>query len=212
MTSEGAVDAPVLPGVAGAVLAGGGSTRMGTSKAALPIAGEPLLRHVVRRLRAALARVVVIGPPELEALVPGVLVVADAQAGLGPLGGLETALRAVSEDHVFVVACDMPFVCPALVGAMGLVAHGDPAADAVVLRTAHGTEQLHAVYARSCLPVIERQRDAGDLALRHLLARLRVREVGAEEAAVYDPTGLSAFNANTPDEWARALRLAGTAR
>ena len=201
-------DAARLRGVTGIVLAGGASTRMRTSKAALLIAGEPLLRRVVRRVEVALAEVVVLGPPELAVLVPGVRVLPDARPGLGPLGGLETALRTVSEQHVFVVACDMPFVSRALVRAMGAMALGDRSADAVVLRTSRGTEQLHAVYARSCLPAIERQLDAGDLALRHLLDRLRVRELSEDDAAIYDPAGLSAFNANTPQEWERALRLA----
>ena len=45
----------------GAVLAGGCSVRMGRSKAALEIGGEPLLRRVVGRLQRALPEVLVIG-------------------------------------------------------------------------------------------------------------------------------------------------------
>lgn len=207
MSGETPADAA---GAVGIVLAGGGSTRMGTSKAVLPIGGEPLLRRVVRRLAVALPRVVVIGPESLAEVVPGVVVRQDARPGMGPLGGLETALRSVSENHIFVVACDMPFVSPALARMMVNLAQRDAALDGVVLRTARGMEYLHAVYARSCLPAIQRQLDAGDLALRHLLARLRVREVDADEAAVFDPQGLAAFNANTPEEWARAVQLAET--
>lgn len=198
----------ILHGMTGIVLAGGGSTRMGTSKAALPIAGEPLLAWVVRQLKAALAEALVIGPADLSELVPGTRVLPDARPGMGPLGGLETALRAARTDYIFAVACDMPFVQPALVRAMSELALREPAVDAVVLRTARGTEQLHAVYARSCLPALERQLAAGDLALRRLLDRLRVREFTVGEATRYDPAGLSAFNANTPEEWAWALQFA----
>lgn len=197
-----------LEGVTGVVLAGGGSTRMGTSKAALPIAGEPLLARVVRRLRAALAEAVVVGPAGLSELVPDAVVVPDARPGMGPLGGLETALRTVHTEYIFAVACDMPFVQPALVRAVSEMALDEPDVDAVVLRTERGTEQLHAVYAQSCLPAIERQLDAGHLALRHVLRQLRVREVSKDAAARYDPAGLSAFNANTPEEWAWALQFA----
>ena len=203
-----AVDDSGLRDVTGVVLAGGGSTRMGTSKAALQIYGEPLLARVVRRLRAALAAAVVIGPTEMSELVPDTLIVPDERPGMGPLGGLETALRTVHTEHIFAVACDMPFVQPALVRAMSEMALREPHMDAVVLRTERGTEQLHAVYARSCLPAIERQLDAGNLALRHVLQQLRVREVSKDEAAQYDPAGLSAFNANTPEGWARALQFA----
>ena len=53
------------------------------------------------------------------------------------------------------------------------------------------------------------QLNVGDGALHRLLARIRLREVSADEAARYDPVGLSAFNANTPAEWEQAMaRLA----
>lgn len=195
----------------GVVLAGGQSRRMGESKAALMIGGEPLLRRVVQRLLCALPAVIVVGPSALANLLVGVpvaRVVPDLQSGMGPLGGLETALTTAATPYIFAVACDMPFVAPDLVRALVALASESPGSDAVVLRTAHGVEQLHAVYARSCLPVISAQLTAHDLALHHLLARLRVREMPVEEAARYDPRGLSAFNANRPDEWTRALALA----
>ncbi|HEX6798742.1 MAG TPA: molybdenum cofactor guanylyltransferase [Ktedonobacterales bacterium] len=208
----------------GVVLAGGLSRRMGElgPKAALSIGGERLLARVVRRLRAgSLREVLVVGPPELGAQVPGVPVVADRRPGAhGPLAGLETALlwaSAATAEHpdtpyrrVFVVACDMPFVAPALVRAMVARAARTPEAeaDALVLRSATGTEQLHAVYSLVCLPVATALLDSGARSLRELLARLRTVEYPAAEAARDDPSGLSAFNANTPDDWQRALDLA----
>ena len=267
----------VIAGVTGVVLAGGRSSRMGADKAALLIGGEPLLRRVVRRLRLALAATLVVGPPELAALLqptapgqtmdqppaqtPGQVVarpsvapmagrtaeyiaetrvIPDAQPGLGPLGGLATALAAITTPYAFVIACDMPFAQPALIrlqarlalagGAVSDATTGDgptadapaqygvgalpqaPAYDLVALRTAQGLEPLHAVYARACLPIVQAQVAAGDLALRRLLARLRVRELTADEVARTDPRGLSTLNANTPDEWAQALALDGESR
>ena len=194
----------------GVILAGGGSRRMGSEKARLMIAGEPLLRRTIRRLRGALAEVVVVGPAALADLAEGALLLPDEQPGLGPLGGLATALHALVAERIFVVACDMPFVAPALVGAQVRLALARPAADAVVLRSTHGTEYLHAVYARSALPLIEAQLRADERSLRQLHSRLTVAALTSAEAARYDVTGRSAFNANTPEDWAHALELAGT--
>lgn len=191
----------------GVVLAGGRSTRMGRDKAALLLGGEPLVRRVVERLRRALAEVIVAGPPEVGALVPGVRVVPDLQAGQGPLAGIGAAMRAIQTPWAFVVACDMPFVEPALVRAMLALALTPPQVDALVPRSVRGTEQLHALYARTCLPALESQLAAGDLALHHMLDILRVREMPWSEAARYDPAGLSAFNMNTPEEWERAQAI-----
>ena len=253
----------MIADVTGVVLAGGHSSRMGADKAALLIGGEPLLRRVVRRLRLALAETLVVGPPELAALLqplaPGqttehvtehatnqqpeqtarpiaeTRVIPDAQPGLGPLGGLATALGAITTPYAFVIACDMPFVQPTLIRAQARLAlteypladpslvgaptqeAGDPPSgaisaptgyDVVALRTAQGVEPLHAIYARACLPIVEAQLAAGNLAMWRLLARLRVRELPADEVARADPHGLSTLNANTPDEWARMVALA----
>lgn len=182
---------------------------MGHSKAHLPIAGESLLRRVVGRLRAALSDVLVVGPPEeLAPLVPDIPVIPDTRPGMGPLAGLEAALGAITARYAFVVACDMPFVAPPLVAALAARALAAPDYDVVALRSVHGLEHLHAVYARTCLAPITDALDRGDRSLHGLLARLRVMEVASAEASAYDPTGISAFNANTPGEWARALALA----
>lgn len=191
----------------GVVLAGGRSMRMGQDKATLLLGGEPLVWRAVRRLRLALAEVIVAGPAELAPLVPGVRLVADQQSGQGPLAGISTALRTVSSPWIFVVACDMPFVAPPLVRAMVNLAFVPPPVHAVVLETKRGTEQLHALYNTSCLPILEEQLDTGNLALHHALAKLQLRVVPWMHAAHYDPAELSAFNVNTPEDWERAQAI-----
>jgi molybdopterin-guanine dinucleotide biosynthesis protein A len=193
---------------AGVVLAGGASGRMGRDKSMLDIGGQPLVSRVVRRLRLAVPRVVVVGPQTLRPVVPDCTVVPDRVPGLGPLGGLASALAEVEAAWLFMVACDMPFVAAPLVRAMLDLAMTHVEAQAVVLQGPKGWEPLHAVYARSCEAVVGTQLRSADHALTALLERLTVRAFPAHAAAALDPRGLSAFNANTPDEWHRALRLA----
>lgn len=178
---------------------------MGRDKAALPLDGETLLACVVRLVRAALGDALVVGPLERAALVPGVRVVPDAQPGQGPLGAIATALGAVTEPYIFVVACDMPCINPALIAYLARLAPGN---DAVVPRTTHGTEQLHAIYGQGCRDAITAQLAAGERAVFPLLNDVRTRYVMPEEWAIYDPDGASFRNLNTPDDWARAQCLA----
>src|SRR5579884_2875007 len=179
-----------MPDVTGVVLAGGQSARMGEAKAALQIGGEPLLRRVAGRLGLAFAHVLVVGPGELRSLVPLVRVVTDQHPGLGPLAGLESALAAADTPRVFVVACDMPFVSPALARYMAGRAAASPDVDAVALTAERGLEPLHAVYATSCLPVVREQLAAGRRSLHQLHGRLRVLTIPPAEAAPFDPRGL----------------------
>ena len=201
-------DSAPVAGVVGVALAGGASRRMGRDKAALLIGGEPLLLRAVARLRLALAEVIVVGAPALAPLVPETRIVADAWPGRGPLGALATALRATEAEWVFLVACDMPFTQPALIREIARVALSSPDTEVVALHGVRGVEPLHAAYRRSCLPLALERLAGDDVSLRGLLTVARVRELAPEVVQRLDPAGRSAFNANTPEEWERALRLA----
>ena len=216
MASDEASGEGPMAGALGVVLAGGASRRMGRDKAALLIGGEPLLRRAVARLRLALAEVIVVGAPACASLLPGSRIVADAWPGRGPLGALATALRVIEATEAtgwaLLVACDMPFTQPALLRAMARLALTTPDVDVVALRGPRGLEPLHAVYHRRCLPLALARLAGDDASLQGLLATARVREVTPDDARRLDPSGRSAFNANTPEEWRLALRLADEER
>jgi molybdopterin-guanine dinucleotide biosynthesis protein A len=91
------------------LLAGGRSSRMGSPKALLDWCGRPLWRHQAETLDA-------LAPDErFISLPPGLAVdcgiwtpVVDRVPDLGPLGGIEAALRAMRSDWLVVLAIDLP--------------------------------------------------------------------------------------------------------
>jgi molybdopterin-guanine dinucleotide biosynthesis protein MobB len=91
------------------VLAGGASSRMGTSKAALRIGGRSMLGRVVDRARAFCSDVVVAGVPPggMPADVDAPLL-PDVPGVRGPVGGMLAAMRWSPGRGSIVVACDMP--------------------------------------------------------------------------------------------------------
>lgn len=197
-----------LTGITGVILAGGRSRRMGKDKATLLLDGRPLIARAVERLHLALATVIVVGSEGLVELLPSAPIFPDEQPGLGPLGGLATALASAQTDWVFLVACDMPFIQPALVRHMATIALAAPEAEAVALRSPGGLEPLHAAYRRDIAPVVAQTLGAPHPSMRGLLGHLRVIEIAQDDAARFDPRRLSTFNANTEEEWRRALALA----
>ncbi len=92
----------------GVVLAGGKSTRLGRDKAFVAWRGDDLLGQAVRRLQAFLPEVRVVGrDPAAHGLdVPWLL---DDVPGLGPAGGVLTALRALGRPCL-VTSCDLPLL------------------------------------------------------------------------------------------------------
>jgi molybdopterin-guanine dinucleotide biosynthesis protein A len=131
---------------------------------------------------------------------------ADLRAGAGPLGGLHAALSTTPAEAVLLLACDLPFVTTRflryLVGRLG--SH-----QAVVPRGKDGFQPLCAVYARSCLPAVERLLDAGAFKVMKLLPEVDMRILRPDEWRVFDPHGRLFINLNTPADYQRALEWVG---
>jgi molybdopterin-guanine dinucleotide biosynthesis protein A len=127
--------------------------------------------RVAEALRAAGAsRVVAVGgdAPALAAL--GLDVVADQHPGEGPLGGILTALAAVDEEVVVVLACDLPDPDPvAIRQVVEALGEADVAAPP--------GELLHAAYHRRVEPHLAAAFAAGERAPRRAVDGLRVVDV-----------------------------------
>ena len=96
--------------VAGFILAGGQSSRMGVDKGLLEIAGEPMIVRVARSVESVVgAPAMVVGTPEKYRELE-LRAIADDWPGFGPLGGIATALRASDADWNLIVACDLPYL------------------------------------------------------------------------------------------------------
>ena len=96
-------------GWTGVVLAGGRSSRMGRDKALIEWEGRALLDRALDILQPQVDDLLVIGDPEKYGHV-GPFVLADDIPGVGPLGGIVTAMRYAAHDRLLVLACDMPRV------------------------------------------------------------------------------------------------------
>lgn len=185
------------PPLAGVVLCGGGSTRMGTDKALIEVDGVPLFALVAERL-ASVAWPVFLAPGSTGRLGEvGYPNLADAAPSSGPLGGIVAALRASPHRLVAVLAVDLPFASEAVIH---LLAERIDAADAAVPVTSEGPQPLHAVFARSALPTLERALVDGTRSVLGALERLSVRWVERDEWRGADPSGRFAFNVNLPED------------
>ena len=74
----------------------------------------------------------------------------DVLPDKGSLGGIYTALTHSSQPYTLALACDMPFVNPALLRHMIGLRQGDQF-DVIVPRVDGYPEGLHAIYSQDCL-------------------------------------------------------------
>ncbi len=192
--------------VTGVIQAGGKSTRMGGEpKALLELGGRRIVERVLDAVRAVVDDVLIVtNTPALYGFL-GVPMVADVYPDHGSLGGIFSGLRAVSGDAAFTVACDMPFLHPDVARlVIGRAGEGD----VVIPRVGEQLETMHALYAKACLPHIERRLKAGQLKIVGFFEDVRVVEVDEAEVARVRPAEVVFMNVNTPDELARARGLA----
>lgn len=183
------------------ILAGGASSRMGRNKALMTFRGKPLIRHQIDVL-SPLFKEVIIGANDPEPYRSfGVRVVPDLLPERCSLAGIHALLNAAIRPRVFAVACDMPFLNPALIQKM-LEVPGEP--DVVVPESDRGLEPLHALYGPWCVAAIEDCAQRGAWKVTDFYAAVRVHKVRATDAE-WRVDGKSPFlNANTPEEWRSA--------
>lgn len=180
------------------VLAGGGSTRFGTDKAAVLVDGVTMLDRVLLVTASATATVVV-GPPR-PTVRPVTWTLEDPPSG-GPVAAIAAGLRHGTSPLVAVLSCDLPHLTAAdldrlvtrLTEPVGpddadadapepdLVTRDDHAPDLAAvdgygLRDSSGHPQrLATVYRRDALiAAVERLGDPHGRAVRDLVADLRM--------------------------------------
>jgi molybdopterin-guanine dinucleotide biosynthesis protein A len=177
---------------AGFVLAGGRSSRMGRDKALLRHWGVPLVVRAAAAVADAAGSVTILGDPGVYGHF-GWPALADAEPGLGPIGGLLTALEHSSAEWNVLVACDMPGLSPDLLREL-LRKTARTRARCVAPVTADGFEPLCAVYRRNALPEVRSAIAAGRLKMRDLLPLLHAMPVSGFDPACFR-------NVNTPEDW-----------
>jgi molybdopterin-guanine dinucleotide biosynthesis protein A len=194
-------------GLAGVILAGGRSRRMGGGfKALAPLGGKPLIRHVIDRLLPQVRSLVlsvekhvpdfeVFGLPQVEDPSPG---------SRGPLGGLLSALAnmEVGCDWMLLVPCDAPFLPFELAQRLLGCALGDEQVGCVV-RYDSEIQPTFSLWHRRLLPRLEEAvLEEGMAGFKQFL---RDTPVAILEWEPSDPSPF--FNINDPDALLEAARL-----
>jgi len=217
--------------LAGVVLAGGRSTRLGRDKARILLGGKDLLARTAHLLLSITPEVWVMGrdPREHGLDLPWRL---DDIPGKGPLGGIITALR-VLRRPCLVLSCDLPFIAREnLLPLLAARATARTTARATARATGHTAAQpdnragnraenrapvlmttysqvgseyiqaLVAIYEPEALPVLEAAAAAGE----HKLSRIVPRELRCHVAYTQDQA-LPFFNINYPADLALMRKL-----
>ncbi|AVM00345.1 molybdenum cofactor guanylyltransferase [Gordonia iterans] len=193
-------------GLAGIILAGGRSRRMGQDKASLEWEGRPMLQVIAESIGERCTPVMVAAPATSQAYdeLAGqseLAWITDEQAGSGPLGGIVAALTAAKEadaSAAFVCATDLPLVSSQLIDELLHALTGTP--DVVIPFVDGRDHPLAGIYRVRALPALQAKLASGDVLMRDALEAVVTHRVG-----VSDPRWLT--NVDAPEDLHR-LRTA----
>ena len=181
---------------------------MGSDKAWLTLGGRPVVRRVIAAVEPlGIPLALVADEPSSDRLATLDLPVwTDLIPQRGPLGGLHTGFDRSQSEAILLLACDLPFLTDAL---LRFLVNRSPRADAVIPEAADQLQPLCALYARSCLPVLEDCLSGPDLSMTAFATRLDSRVVKRAEYAHLDPHDITFANLNTPEDYEEAKELLG---
>lgn len=187
--------------ITGVILCGGAGSRLGAGEKPLTLLHDrPLVAHVRARLAPQVGPLCLSANHALDEYAAwSDIILADTMPGLGPLGGLATALAHCTTPYLFCCPGDAPFL-PADVVARLADAFDDSAIDLAVPHDGEQMQQLFLLTRRKVAPSLTDYLSGGGRAVRGWFDRLRV-------AVVAMPSRRAGFlNVNTMADLDKARR------
>ena len=130
----------------------------------------------------------------------GLPMVIDEIAGIGPMGGLLSAMRKIDAEALLVVASDMPFVSQEIIGE--LIKIWEKEQKCCVVRTLYDKKvhPLLAIYPRSILPIVENRVKEKDYRMMSVIQEAGVQYVDLGE------DDRSTVNVNSREDYQTLIR------
>lgn len=187
--------------VTAVVLAGGGSSRMGTNKALLKLGNKTMIERVVEPLKNIFNSIIIVtNDPEEYTILKGVRFVKDHVdiEEKNSLIGLYSGLRESETSHIFVMACDMPFVN---LGLIKFMINSLRSEDVIVPFVGGHYQPLHAIYGKGCIPEFESLLEMGWYKIANVFKVVSMKEIMEDDIKKFDFNMLCFENINTYEEY-----------
>ena len=185
--------------ISGVILAGGSNKRFGgITKANVVIDGETIISRIISTISDLFVEIIIVTnkPEEFQKFIQYKMV-EDQYLKAGPLGGIHAALKASSEDVIFVFAGDMPFLDKEIISDQ-INEFNKRGHDVFIPKVDQLIEPLHAIYRKSALNNLERFLSEGkSRAVRDFLSEVNV---GYLQMTKNEKTDIAFVNINSPSD------------
>ena len=173
-----------------AVLAGGRGERLEGRKPSVMLAGRPLISYPLAAARAAGLDAIVVAKHDTVLPTLEERVIYDTERSHHPLSGVLAALTAA--DSVIVVACDMPFIPPALLRYLA-----EQPGTTVVTRPGSFMQPFPALYRATQVRALHASL-LTERSLQESIERLRPQIIDERDLKAFGPQVRIFYSVNTP--------------
>lgn len=186
------------------VLVGGEARRAnGQEKYFFLYQGRTFIERLVDSLEEVVDEIILVAknPEQCRRFhrIRGIQCITDIRGGIGPIGGLHAGSLAARGEFIFVSACDMPCINPAVIAHLFDCIDNY---DAVIPRwNPEMLEPLHAVYRRTALLAYLESHDS--LSLRAMVRSLSARYIQVDTLKSIDPSLKTFTNINKLEDLER---------
>jgi len=190
----------------GVILAGGLNTRFsGQDKALISVGRRRILDRIYEVFIQLFDEIFLVTNNPVRYLEWDLNIVSDLYPVRSSLTGIHAGLFYASNPHVFVAACDTPFIKKELIEA--IIDRIEPGYDAIIPEISVGLEPLCAAYAKRCLNRIEQHLDREMLKIQLVFKKNRIKKIPEKIIRERDPELISFMNINTPEDLEKAEAL-----
>jgi len=159
--------------------------------------GTPLIQCVTECLKSVFTDVAIIANDAEKFRFLGLETTPDLIPGLGPLGGIYTALVHAGKKRIFITGCDMPWLNADLIRHMVSI----PDRYDIIVPSVKGQyEPLHAIYSNACLEPVIKAINSGKRKIIVFYENLNVRKVTEEEIINFGDPRKIFRNINYPED------------
>lgn len=194
----------------GVILAGGQNKRMrGIIKGLLPFGEEKIIHRQIKEMERICSEIILVtNEPKhyLPEVGNHIRIITDYYKDNGPLCGMHAALSLTKANYIWVVACDMPFICSNAAKLL-LTARQKGDEDAALPVINGVTYPLHAIYRRSCLETIVKSLENKEYRIEHLINKIRWKRVTDEHFEKENINTRFIIDFNTSREYEELLKL-----
>ena len=190
----------------GVILAGGLNTRFsGRDKALLTVGRRRILDRIYDVFIELFDEIFLVTNNPVRYLEWDLNIISDLYPVRCSLTGIHAGLFYASNPHIFVAACDSPFIKKEVIEAV--IERIEPGYDAIMPEVSAGLEPLCAVYAKRCLNRIEQHLAREKLKIQLVFKKNRIKKISEKILRERDPELISFFNINSPEDLEKADAL-----